>query len=76
MSDTPGLRENQISKAVIALLKHVVKQQAKANELLEDDELLYLVRQASSIEIGTLHMCTYRAHVGSSKHGMLAGRRT
>jgi len=45
MSDTPGLREDEISRAVTALLKHIDKQQAKANELLENDELLYLVRR-------------------------------
>lgn len=44
MSGTPGLQDDQIRKAVDALLKHVEKQQAKANELLEEDELLYLVR--------------------------------
>jgi hypothetical protein len=43
MSGTPGLQDDQIRKAVDALLKHVEKQQAKANELLEEDELLYLV---------------------------------
>ncbi|EIE27107.1 ribosomal protein L1 [Coccomyxa subellipsoidea C-169] len=43
MSTTPGLQEDQIRKAVAALLKHVEKQQAKANELLEEEELLYLV---------------------------------
>jgi hypothetical protein len=39
-----GLQEEQIRKAVAALLKHIAKQQAKANDLLEEDELLYLVR--------------------------------
>ncbi|KAK9915946.1 hypothetical protein WJX75_006320 [Coccomyxa subellipsoidea] len=43
MSGTPGLQDDQIRKAVDALLKHVEKQQAKANELLEEDELLYLI---------------------------------
>ncbi|BDA43877.1 Ribosomal L1 domain-containing protein 1 [Coccomyxa sp. Obi] len=43
MSGTPGLQEDQIRKAVAALLKHVERQQAKANELLEEDELLYLI---------------------------------
>ena len=47
MSGTPGLQEDQIKKAVAALLKHVERQQAKANELLEEDELLYLVRSSS-----------------------------
>ena len=38
-----GLQEEQIRKAVAALLKHIAKQQAKANDLLEEAELLYLV---------------------------------
>ena len=39
----PGLRAEQILKAVKALLKHIEKQKAKANELIEEDELIFLV---------------------------------
>jgi len=38
-----GLKGQQIRKASSALLKHVVKQQAAATDLLEDDEIIYLV---------------------------------
>ncbi|KAK9843779.1 hypothetical protein WJX81_005938 [Elliptochloris bilobata] len=40
---TPGLSEDQLKKAVKALLKHVAKQHAGAKELFEDDELLHLI---------------------------------
>ena len=39
-----GLQDEQIRKAVAALLKHITKQKARANDLLEEDELLYMVR--------------------------------
>ena len=39
-----GVRAEQIMKAVKALLKHIEKQKAKANELIEEDELIFLVR--------------------------------
>ncbi len=44
MVATPGLSEDQLRRAVKALLKHIEKQHAGAKELFEDDELLYLVR--------------------------------
>ena len=40
----PGVQTEQILKAVKALLKHIEKQKAKANELIEEDVLIYLVR--------------------------------
>jgi hypothetical protein len=40
----PGVRAEQILKAVKALLKHIEKQKAKANELIEEDQLIFLVR--------------------------------
>ena len=40
----PGVQTEQILKAVKALLKHVEKQKAKVNELIEEDVLIYLVR--------------------------------
>jgi len=39
-----GVQTEQILKAVKALLKHIEKQKAKANELIEEDVLIYLVR--------------------------------
>ncbi len=39
-----GVQTEQILKAVKALLKHIEKQNAKANSLIEEDELIYLVR--------------------------------
>jgi hypothetical protein len=39
-----GLKGQQIRKASSALLKHVAKQQAAADQLLADDEIIYLVR--------------------------------
>ena len=45
----PVVDEQQILKAVTALLKHIEAQQQKHNELFDDEELLYLVsNQASS----------------------------
>ena len=39
-----GVQPEQILKAVKALLKHIEKQNAKSNSLIEEDELIYLVR--------------------------------
>ena len=39
-----GVQTEQVLKAVKALLKHVEKQNAAANKLIEEDELIYLVR--------------------------------
>ena len=38
-----GVQTEQILKAVKALLKHIEKHNAKANKLIEEDELIYLV---------------------------------
>ena len=38
-----GLKGPQIRKASSALLKHIAKQQAAAGDLLEEDEIIYLV---------------------------------
>jgi hypothetical protein len=38
-----SVSEEQVRKAVIALLKYIGKQKENSNNLLEDDELLYLV---------------------------------
>lgn len=46
MSLPAGLQDEQIRKAVAALLKHIAKQKASSNDLLEEDELLYMVRHA------------------------------
>ena len=43
MAVAEGLQDDQIKQAVAALLKHIAKQQARAKDLLEEDELLYLV---------------------------------
>ena len=39
----PGVQRAQILKAVQALLKHIEKQKKRANELIEEEELIYLV---------------------------------
>ena len=43
MTEPRGLQEEQIRKAVNALLKHIAKHKSTSNDLLEEDELLYLV---------------------------------
>lgn len=40
---TPGLRREQVEKAVSALLKYIGTQKADSKDLLEDEEYLYLV---------------------------------
>ena len=42
-----SLNEEQVHKAVAALLKYIKHQQQERNELLEDDDLLYLASGAS-----------------------------
>ncbi len=42
-SKTPGLKREQVQKAVTALLKYVDLQKAGSKDLLEDEEYLYLV---------------------------------
>lgn len=44
MKDLHGLKRQQILKACQALLKHVEKQKVGGKDLLEEDEVLYLVR--------------------------------
>ena len=44
MKDLHGLKKQQILKACQALLKHVEKQKLGTKDLLEEDEVLYLVR--------------------------------
>lgn len=39
-----GVQAEQILKAVKALLQHIEKQNSAANKLIEEDELIYLVR--------------------------------
>lgn len=39
----PGLDEEQVRKAVIALLKYIGKNKSDSNDLFDDDEFLYLV---------------------------------
>lgn len=39
----PGLKREQIDKAVSALLKYIGSQKADSTDLLEDEEYLYLV---------------------------------
>ena len=43
----PGVHPAQILKAVQALLKHMEKQKKQANELIEEEELIYLVSPCS-----------------------------
>jgi len=43
------LQQDQVKKAVTALLKHISKQQAGSNDLLDSDEMLYLVRAWAAI---------------------------
>ena len=66
-----GLREDQIKKAVAALLKHIAKQQARANDLLEEDELLYLVSSFSSLGVSQRKSCRIAAHY--SAHRLIDG---
>ena len=42
-----GVDQAQILKAVQALLKHIEKQKRQTNELIEEDELIYLVSPCS-----------------------------
>lgn len=42
-SRAPGLKREQIDKAVSALLKYIGSQKADSTDLLEDEEYLYLV---------------------------------
>lgn len=39
----PGLKQEQIQKAVTALLKHIGTQKEGSKDLLEEEEYLYLV---------------------------------
>ena len=39
----PGLKREQVDKAVSALLKYIGSQKADSKDLLEDEEYLYLV---------------------------------
>jgi hypothetical protein len=43
MTEPRGLQEEQIKKAVTALLRHIEKQKGGSKDLFEEDELLYLV---------------------------------
>lgn len=43
-SKAPGLKREQIDKAVSALLKYIGSQKADSTDLLEEEEYLYLVR--------------------------------
>ena len=54
MKDLPGLKSQQILKACNALLKHVAKQKVASTDLLEEDEIIYLV-QAFRASIVTQH---------------------
>ena len=45
-SKTPGLKREQVQKAVAALLKYVVSQKEGSKDLLEDEEYIYLVSSA------------------------------
>ena len=42
-----GMDQAQILKAIQALLKHIEKQKKQTNELIEEDELIYLVSPCS-----------------------------
>ena len=42
-SKAPGLKREQIDKAVLALLKYIGSQKADSTDLLEDEQYLYLV---------------------------------
>lgn len=42
-SKAPGLKQEQIKKAITALLKHIGRQQEGSKDLLQDEEYLYLV---------------------------------
>ena len=48
-----GLQDEQIRKAVAALLKHITKQKARSNDLLDEDELLYMVRHPLVVKVCT-----------------------
>ena len=45
MKDLIGLKRQQILKACQALLKYVEKQKTGTKDLLEEDEIIYLVRE-------------------------------
>jgi hypothetical protein len=49
MGAHPGLKEEQVKKAVAALLKYTGNQKEGSKNLLEEDELLHLVRIAHFI---------------------------
>lgn len=44
-----GVQSEQILKAVKALLKHIEKQREKANDLIEEDELIFLVSDCAEL---------------------------
>lgn len=44
-----GWNETQLQKAVASLLKYIGQQQAESKQLLEDDELIYLIVQLKKI---------------------------
>ena len=48
MKDLAGLKRQQILKACQALLKYVEKQKTGHKDLLEEDEVIYLVRKSLS----------------------------
>jgi hypothetical protein len=50
MAEPRGLHEDEIQEAVKALSKHIEKQKGNCNDLLEEDELLYLVRLQDFID--------------------------
>ncbi len=43
MAGTEGVDEAQVQKAIVALLKYIGKQKETSKNLLEDEDLLYLV---------------------------------
>ncbi len=49
MKDLHGIKRQQIAKACQALLKHVEKQKSGTKDLLEEDEVIYLVSTISHI---------------------------
>ena len=51
----PGLKKEQLQKAVKALLKHIGKQQEGSKDLLQDEEYLYLV--SCSLQCGDPSTC-------------------
>ena len=69
VSREPKIDQQQVQKAVVALLKHIEAQKSKQNDLFEDEELLYLVTPA------VRRSCNTTLSSGLSSHSTAAAWR-